>query len=59
MRLSYFFNEQVMGYVSSGKGCKSGGTKIDRISPARVAPLLFDPETSGSIEIGLKGDFFD
>ena len=59
LKLSYFFNEQVMGYISWGRGYKSGGTNIDRISPATGAPLLFDPETSDSIEVGLKGDFFD
>ena len=59
LKLSYFFSEKVMGYVSWGRGYKSGGTNIDRISPATGAPLLFDPETSDSIEVGVKGDFFD
>ena len=59
LKLSYFINEQVMGYVSWGRGYKSGGTNIDRISPATGAPLLFDPETSDSLEIGMKGDFLD
>jgi iron complex outermembrane receptor protein len=59
LKLSYFISEQVMGYISWGRGYKSGGTNIDRISPATGAPLLFDPETSDSIEVGLKGDFFD
>ena len=59
LKLSYFFNEDVMGYVSFGRGYKSGGTNIDRISPATGAPLLFDPETSDAIEVGLKGDFLD
>ena len=59
LKLSYFFNDQVMGYVSWGRGYKSGGTNIDRISPATGAPLLFDAETSDSLEVGLKGDFFD
>ena len=51
--------DQVMGYVSWGRGYKSGGTNIDRISPATGAPLLFDAEISDSLEVGLKGDFFD
>ena len=59
LKLSYFFNENVMGYLSYGRGYKSGGTNIDRISPATGAPLLFDPETSDSLEAGLKGDFLD
>jgi outer membrane receptor protein involved in Fe transport len=59
LKLSYFMTDQVMGYVSWGRGYKSGGTNIDRISPATGAPLLFDAETSDSLEVGLKGDFFD
>lgn len=59
VKLSYFFAEEIMGYISWGRGYKSGGTNIDRISPATGAPLLFDPETSDSIEVGLKGDFLD
>lgn len=56
-KLSYFWNDNVMTYFSYGRGYKSGGTNIDRISPATGAPLIFQPETSESYEIGLKGDF--
>ena len=59
VKLTYFLNPELMGYLAWGKGYKSGGTNIDRISPATGAPLLFDPETSDSIEIGVKGDFLD
>lgn len=59
LKLSYFINDEIMTYVSYGRGYKSGGTNIDRISPATGAPLLFDPETSDAFEIGFKGDFFD
>lgn len=59
LKLSYFFSDEIMGYISWGRGYKSGGTNIDRISPATGAPLLFDPETSDSIEMGLKGDFLE
>jgi iron complex outermembrane receptor protein len=59
LKLSYFVNDEIMTYISYGRGYKSGGTNIDRISPATGAPLLFDPETSGSIEIGMKGDFLE
>jgi len=58
-KLTYFWNEDFMTYVSYGHGYKSGGTNIDRISPATGAPLLFDPETSDSYEVGFKGDFLD
>jgi iron complex outermembrane recepter protein len=58
-KLSYFVNDNLMTYVSFGRGYKSGGTNIDRISPATGAPLLFDPETSDAYEVGFKGDFMD
>jgi len=58
-KLTYFWNDDFMTYVSFGRGYKSGGTNIDRISPATGAPLLFDPETSDSYEAGFKGDFMD
>ncbi|MEM9684280.1 MAG: TonB-dependent receptor, partial [Pseudomonadota bacterium] len=59
LKLSYFINPEVMVYASYGRGYKSGGTNIDRISPATGAPLLFDPETSDSFELGMKGDFLE
>jgi iron complex outermembrane receptor protein len=58
-KLSYFINDDFMTYASFGRGYKSGGTNIDRISPATGAPLLFDPETSDSYEVGFKADFMD
>jgi outer membrane receptor protein involved in Fe transport len=58
-KLTYYWNDDVMTYVSYGRGYKSGGTNIDRISPATGAPLLFDPEISDSYEVGIKGDFLD
>ena len=58
-KLSYFWNDDVMTYVSFGRGYKSGGTNIDRISPATGAPLIFNPELSDSWEVGIKGDFLD
>lgn len=59
-KLTYYWNDEVMTYVSYGRGYKSGGTNIDRIDPALTgSPLLFDPETSDSYEIGIKSDFLD
>ena len=57
VRLSYFLADDIMAYAAVGRGYKSGGTNVDRIAPNTGAPQLFDPETSDSIEIGLKGDF--
>lgn len=59
LKLSYFISDDIMTYVSWGRGYKSGGTNIDRISPATGAPLLFDPEKSEALEIGMKGDFLE
>jgi len=59
LKFSYFWNDDIMTYFSYGRGYKSGGTNIDRISPATGAPLIFDPETSESYELGLKGDFLE
>lgn len=59
LKLSYFWENDVMTYLSYGRGYKSGGTNVDRISPATGAPLIFDPEISDSLELGLKGNFFD
>jgi len=57
IKLTHFWTNDIMTYASYGRGYKSGGTNIDRISPATGAPLLFDPETSESYELGMKGDF--
>ena len=59
LKLTYFWDNDVMTYVSYGRGYKSGGTNIDRISPATGAPLIFNPETSESYEVGLKGEFLE
>ena len=59
LKLSYFLNNDLMAYISYGQGYKSGGTNVDRISPATGAPLVFKPETSTSIEIGMKSEFMD
>ncbi len=59
IKLSYFWDNGMMTYASYGRGYKSGGTNIDRISPATGAPLLFRPETSDAYEVGFKGEFMD
>ncbi|MDX1735766.1 MAG: TonB-dependent receptor, partial [Halioglobus sp.] len=57
IKLSWFANNDTMFYASYGTGYKSGGTNADRI-PADVA-VLFDAETSESIEVGMKSEFPD
>ncbi len=54
-KLTWFATEDVMVYASFSTGFKAGGTNTDRIEPA--FPQTFGPETSESIEIGMKGDF--
>ncbi|MDX1733943.1 MAG: TonB-dependent receptor, partial [Halioglobus sp.] len=55
IKLSWFANNDTMFYASYGTGYKSGGTNADRI-PADV-DVLFDAETSESIEVGMKSEF--
>ena len=54
-KLTWFATEEVMLYASFATGFKAGGTNTDRISP--IFSQVFRPETSESIEIGMKGDF--
>ena len=51
------FSEQAMTYISYATGYKSGGW--DGQSFGSFASGPFDPEDMTSIELGLKGDFFD
>ncbi len=54
-KLTWFASDSAMFYVSYGEGYKSGGTNTDRINPA--FSVLFGPETSETIELGMKADF--
>lgn len=56
-KLTWFANDSTMFYASYGEGYKSGGTNTDRINPA--FNVIFGPETSETIEIGMKADFPD
>ena len=58
-KLTYFWNDDVMTYVSYGRGYKSGGTNTDRLPVGVGAQQLFDPETLDAFEIGFKGDLLD
>lgn len=55
IKLSWFANDNTMFYASYGTGYKSGGTNTDRINP--IFSQVFGPETSESVEIGMKADF--
>ncbi len=55
VKLSWFPSESTMVYASWATGFKSGGTNVDRISPA--FDPIFGAETSESIELGLKGQY--
>lgn len=54
-KLSWFMQEHTMLYASYGTGYKSGGLNTDRVSV--TVPVVFEPETSESYELGLKADF--
>lgn len=57
IKLTWFANDSTMFYASYGEGFKSGGTNTDRID-ASFNPI-FGPETSETIELGMKADFPD
>jgi len=54
LKLTWFYNNDIMLYASYGTGYKAGGTNTDRIDPA--LDYVFDPETSGAFELGLKAE---
>ncbi|MDH3441017.1 MAG: TonB-dependent receptor, partial [Gammaproteobacteria bacterium] len=54
VKLTWFATDSAMFYLSYGEGYKSGGTNTDRINPA--FSVLFDAETSETIELGMKAD---
>ena len=55
LKLSYFPSDSTMLYASYATGYKAGGTNTDRINIA--FDQTFGPETSKSIEAGLKGQY--
>jgi outer membrane receptor protein involved in Fe transport len=55
LKLSWFFSDDAMSYLSYATGYKSGGTNTDRIAPEY--DYVFDDETSEAFEIGVKADF--
>lgn len=56
-KLTWFASENTMFYASYGEGYKSGGTNTDRIDAA--FDPIFGPETSETIELGMKADLRD
>ena len=54
VKLTFRPNDTTMVYASYATGFKSGGTNTDRINPA--FDQIFGPETSSSIELGIKGE---
>ncbi|KQS53815.1 hypothetical protein ASG17_12675 [Brevundimonas sp. Leaf363] len=54
------FSEDLMGYVSYGRGYRPGGRAEDATAPYLPEELkLYDAEESDSIEVGLKSQLFD
>ncbi len=56
-KLSWFTTDDIMVYLSYASGYKSGGTNTDRINV--TFDPIFGPETSDTIELGVKADFPD
>jgi iron complex outermembrane recepter protein len=55
VKLSWFPSDSTMIYASYASGFKSGGTNVDRISPA--FDPIFGAETSEALELGVKGQW--
>jgi outer membrane receptor protein involved in Fe transport len=55
IKFSWFPTDSTMIYASYATGFKSGGTNVDRISPA--FDPIFGPETSESYELGVKAEW--
>ena len=58
--LSYRFSDDVLGYATFATGYKSGGFDQRFVGPTPDrAPSSYRPETVDSLELGLKGSYFD
>ena len=55
--LAYRFNDDMLGYVSIGKGFRAGG--FNNVAPGSSFEPGFDKESLVSYETGLKGALFD
>ncbi len=53
--LAYRWSDNLLTYVSAGKGFRSGGFN----APGPVFPLVFNQEEARSIEVGAKANFAD
>ncbi len=62
MGAQYHFNDDVMGYISWGKGFKAGGwtTRLSAVVPAADEyQTQYSPEYTKTWELGVKSDWFD
>jgi iron complex outermembrane receptor protein len=58
--LSYRFTDEMLGYVTFATGYKSGGFDQRFVGPTPDrAPSSYRPETVDSLELGMKGSYFD
>ncbi len=55
--LAYRFNDDLLGYVSVGKGFRAGG--FNNVAPGSSFEPGFDKESLVSYEAGVKGTWFD
>lgn len=67
IKFAYQLTEDINTYASYSRGYKAGGYNLDQEAVGNRDPATgefvdqsrFDPETSDSYELGLKGDFLD
>jgi len=58
-KAGYAFSDNLNGYASFTHGFKSGGFNLDSSAASGGVDPRFDSEEIDSIEVGLKGQFFD
>lgn len=59
LKLQYFFNPDLVGYASIDRAYRIGAANLNLQGNLPTDFATVDPESSNSIEVGLKGSFWD
>ncbi len=59
IKLSHFFSEELIGYVTLDRGFRPGAPNFDTTGVFAPDLTFYDGESVDSIEFGAKGDLFD
>lgn len=58
IKATYYFTDDIMGYVTASTGFKGGGFNTEVNNPA-ASPFEFEEESSKAVEVGLKSTLLD